>query len=544
MLLQPLMDGVRTGAIESIVFPKDVVANAQKIISDLKAIFPPQQGTFLIGPMARLGWGTPTLISVSLGVIIEIPGNIALVGILKIALPADEIALLVLQVNFAGALEFDKKRFYFFAALFDSRILFITIEGELGVLFAFGDNADFVLSVGGFHPRFNPPPLPFPTPRRIEVNIINESYARIRCDGYFAVTTNTLQFGSQSEYFFGFSALSVEGHSGFDALIQFSPFHFSVSISTSFSVKVFGVGVYGIGIQLTLEGPAPWHASGSGSISFLFFSVDVPIDFTWGESRDTSLPPIAAMPLLADEMGKRSNWRAILPKGSNLLVSLRQLPAEEADFVLHPVGTLHVSQRAIPLDLTLDKIGNQKPSDVNRFTLMAGAGSLAKVDDVDEQFAPAQFRNADDATKLSEPAYTPQHGGIELSAAGKALASATAVTRIVRYDLTIIDTKLRRARKRFYLLARGLHFHFLFGASMARSPLSAYRRSKTHPFAEMVKVSPETFTVARQDDNRAYDAAATFKSQAAANDHIRTLVAKDPSLAGTLHVLPQFEVAA
>ncbi len=174
MLLQPLMDGVRTGAIESIMFPKDVVANAQKIISDLKAIFPPQQDTFLIGPMAKLGWGTPTLISLSLGVIIEIPGNIALVGILKIALPADDIALLVLQVNFAGALEFDKKRFYFFASLFDSRILFITIEGELGVLFAFGDNADFVLSVGGFHPRFNPPPLPFPTPRRIEVNIINE----------------------------------------------------------------------------------------------------------------------------------------------------------------------------------------------------------------------------------------------------------------------------------------------------------------------------------------------------------------------------------
>src|SRR4029077_13532715 len=101
----------------------------------------------------------------------------------------------------------------FFAALFDSRILFITIEGELGVLFAFGDDADFVLSVGGFHPRFNPPPLPCATPRRIDVNIINESYARIRCEGYFAVTTNTLQFGSQSEYFFGFDALSVEGHS-------------------------------------------------------------------------------------------------------------------------------------------------------------------------------------------------------------------------------------------------------------------------------------------------------------------------------------------
>ena len=96
------------------------------------------------------------------------------------------------------------------------------------LLFAYGDDANFVVSVGGFHPQFNPPPLPFPTPQRIAIDIINESYARIHADGYFAVTTNTVQFGTHSSYFFGFSALSVEGSSGFDALIQFSPFHFTV----------------------------------------------------------------------------------------------------------------------------------------------------------------------------------------------------------------------------------------------------------------------------------------------------------------------------
>ena len=136
MLFQPLMDGVRTDAIQSIMFPQDVVANAPRIISDLQAIFPPQEGTFLIGPMAKLGWGTPTLISLSLGVIIEIPpGDVAILGILKMALPAEDLAILVLQVNFAGALEFDKQRFYFFASLFDSHVLFITITGDMGVLF-------------------------------------------------------------------------------------------------------------------------------------------------------------------------------------------------------------------------------------------------------------------------------------------------------------------------------------------------------------------------------------------------------------------------
>ena len=199
MLFGPLMDGVRSGAIESIMFPQDVVANAPRIISDLRAIFPPQEGTFLIGPMAKLGWGEPTLVSLELGVIVEIPpGDIAILGVLKLALPAEELPILLLQVNFAGALEFDKQRGYFFASLYDSHLLFLTIEGEMGLLFAWGANADFVLSVGGFHPQFNPPPLPFPTPKRVAVDIINESFARIRCDGYFAVTTNTVQFGAHS----------------------------------------------------------------------------------------------------------------------------------------------------------------------------------------------------------------------------------------------------------------------------------------------------------------------------------------------------------
>ena len=68
-------------------------------------------------------------------------------------------------------------------ALFESRLLTITIDGEMGMLIAVGDDANFLMSVGGFHPQFTPPPLPFPTPKRIALNIINTDYARIRVEG-------------------------------------------------------------------------------------------------------------------------------------------------------------------------------------------------------------------------------------------------------------------------------------------------------------------------------------------------------------------------
>src|SRR4029453_11542857 len=122
----------------------------------------PREGTFLIGPMAKIGWGTPVLVRITLGIVVEIPGNIVPLGIVQVTIPNPRAPLILLQVSFAGALEFDRKRLFFFAALFESRIGFLTIEGEMGLLVSFGAGAAFVLTVGGFSPRVIPPGPPPP----------------------------------------------------------------------------------------------------------------------------------------------------------------------------------------------------------------------------------------------------------------------------------------------------------------------------------------------------------------------------------------------
>ncbi|HEX4949098.1 MAG TPA: DUF6603 domain-containing protein [Blastocatellia bacterium] len=544
MLLQPLMEGVRTGAINSIMFPQDVIANAPRIISDLRKIFPPEEGKFLIGPMAKLGWGTPTLISLALGIIIEIPGNIAIVGVLKMALPTDQLAILILQVNFAGAIEFDKKRFFFFASLFDSRVLTITIEGDMGVLAAFGDDANFVISVGGFHPRFNPPPLPFPTPRRVAFDIVNTPVYRIRVEGYFALTSNTAQFGARAELQMGFSDFGIEGHIAFDALLQFSPFYFIIEISASVSLKAFGVGLFSIRLRFSLEGPTPWRAKGSGSISLLFFEISADFDVTWGEARDTTLPPIAVMPLLQAEFEKPDNWQALLPAGANLLVSLRKLTPAPGNLVLHPVGTLRVSQKAVPLDLPIDKVGSQKPNDAKRFDIKpAGDSGLAKRADKNESFALAQFQNMDDAAKLSRPAYQSEHGGLELSAAGQTLAATKAVKRVVRYEEIIIDSNYKRFVRRFFGFFGTLFTHFLRGNAVSKSVLSQQQKQLRQPFDEKITVNPEMYVVAYQANNKAFSTGAvSFQSEASARAFLQSQVAVNPSLHDSLHVIAGYEI--
>lgn len=542
MRIDQLAEGVRTGAIQSVMFPDDIIANAPRIISDLKRFFPPENGIFLIGPMAKLGWGTPSLVTATLGVIIEIPpGNIVILGVLKVALPDDDAALLVLQVNFIGAFEFDKKRIWFFASLFGSRVLFITLEGEMGLLIAWGDDANFVISVGGFHPAFNPPPLPFPSPRRIALSILNESYARIRVEGYFAVTSNTAQFGARVEVFFGVSAFNIDGHIGFDALFQFSPFYFIITISASLSVKVFGIGLFSVRMRGQLEGTSPWHIEGEGSISLLFWSIDVPFSHTWGEAVNTTLPPIAVLPVVTGELDKLENWTATIPTSNRLLVSLRKLETVEG-LVLHPLGTLRISQRAVPLDLKLDKFGSQQPNDVNKFTLQVPSGDLAKISDCKEQFATAQFKTLSDSQKLATPAYEPQNGGVEMSVTGNQLRSDRAVRRTVRYESIIIDSNFKRFTKRFSTLLGTVFDYLLGGNAASQSVLSAQLRQQLNPVDIRVSLAQPGYVVASMQDNTPFNGAAQFSSRVQADEFMNEQISLHGSLADTIHVIPATEM--
>ncbi len=343
MNLQALVEGVRTGSIESVAFPKDVIANAPRILSDLNRFFPVEQGTFLIGPMVKIGWGTPTLISASLGVIIEVPGDIAVLGVVRAALPTADEPLLVLQAQFIGALELGKSRLWFFAKIFESRILSMTIDGGMGVLVSWGETRELIVTVGGFHPGFRPPPLPFPVPDRLSVDLLNRSNQLIRVTGYFAITPNTIQFGGGVELRLGFSEFHLDGHLALDGLINRDPFRYQAHSSGDVSLKAFGVGVFSISLDLTVEGPAPWRAHGRGSIGFLFFSVSADFDVSWGEDLAGFLPPIPVLPFLVEELRKTESWETRLPSGgTRTLVTLRRLP-EGDGLVLHPLGTLVVA---------------------------------------------------------------------------------------------------------------------------------------------------------------------------------------------------------
>jgi hypothetical protein len=370
---------------------------------------------------------------------------------------------------------------------------------------------------------------------RISLSILDTSFARIRVEGYFAVTSNTAQFGASVELYFGISAFSVNGHLGFDALFQFSPFYFIITFSASMSVKVFGAGLFSVRIRGELEGTSPWYVEGEGSISILFWDIDVPFSHSWGDSADTVLPEIAAMPLLVAELTADANWLALPPPGSRLSVSLREIDATQ-ELVMHPVGALRISQRRIPLDLNIKKVGNQKISDISKAALKVVAGrGLVRKAEVEEPFATAQFRDIDNA--ISAPGYEKQAAGVDVSVVGTDVRTSHAVKRIVLHELIIIDNNFKKHIKRFFNV--GLHWfgQLLSSNATARSSLSKANRTAKVPFDSKIVAGVPGYVIANALDNTAWGGAPIFSSQAKAQDAFAAQVKSDPHSADTLHVI-------
>jgi len=252
------------------------------------------------------------------------------------------------------------------------------------------------------------------------------------------------------------------------------------------------------------------------------------------------------VPLLKQEFEKDDNWRAKLPAGSHLLVSLRKLDEQSERLVLHPVGTLQIAQRAVPLNLKIDKVGNRKVSDGNSFSVAVSSAGLSETKAVpQEKFAIAQYQEISDDDKLSRPAFQKFDAGMVMSNSGRQLGSAKAVRRIVRYETIIIDSNFKRFVIRFFAFVGTLFGHFLAGASVKKSKLSkAYKKSLV-PFDddERIQVDEPKYVVTAIANNKPLAQGAVFPSEAMAHDYMMTHLADNPNDVGEVHVIPAFEAA-
>ena len=75
--------------------------------------------------------------------------------------------------------------------------------------------------LGGFHPEYEPPPIALPDLRRLSIQLLTGNNPRLGLETYFAITSNTVQFGARLELYAAASKFNVYGFMSFDVLLRF-----------------------------------------------------------------------------------------------------------------------------------------------------------------------------------------------------------------------------------------------------------------------------------------------------------------------------------
>lgn len=445
--------------LDNILFPTDPVANATQIESEVSSIFPVAAGNYVFGPLLELGWGDPQIVDAELGIVLSIPQPIiiALIGNLAAGLPDIEEpddAIVLIQVQIEGTIDFGTKQLLITAVLYDSHVLTFNLTGGLGLMVNWGDTPFFCLSVGGFNPKFATP-AGFPSLPRVGISLAQDG-SGISLNAYFAVTSNSFQVGAQLDINASAAGFSLQGQLGFDALFIFKPFSFQVDIFGNVSILQGSSVLFALGLDLNLSGPQPWQASGSVTFKLWIFGITIPFSITIGSPASAApIPSVAVLPQLGAQVGTPANWSAVLPSGVNPVCSFRKVAPPSSGggpqaVAVHPSGSLTFRQTYVPLETTLDQVAGATPSDVNNawialVTLGSGSvsppasgASSSQWTPTLDNFARAQFQDQTDDQKLSDPSYEEMPSGVTVSAAGFWVSPDTAQATIT-YSVFLVE---------------------------------------------------------------------------------------------------------
>lgn len=522
-----LRTGLRDKTLDSILFPKDIINNKDTIISNIGQAFPVMEGQFMVGPMAKIGWGTPTLITIELGIILEFPEpvRLAILGVLRAILPSEDKSVLKLQINFLGIIDFTAKYLSFDASIYDSKILTFPLMGDMALRLYWGDKPNFLMSVGGFHPRYTPPPLNLPELRRLSLVLASDKNLSIGIEAYFAITSNSVQFGAKvaAKAILLKGKVEVLGALWFDILFQFSPFYFVADMGVLFSIRWKGKELLTLFINLMLEGPNPWRAQGKGTFKILGIGISVSFDKTFGQTRTETIAPVALDTKFSEVLSHKDNWEALLPERSHQQVSWKDA-ADSTELIVDSGGQLRFSQRLLPLNIDLSKYGTAPISDTRKFKIQGvtagqdgipGSPTPMDTEKVFDLFARNEFFNMTDDEKLSKDPYEPFESGVLIGS--DALSAEYAVHRKIDYENIVLDAGYRKRNPKWDLSAALMNVH-LMDSYVSASALSDFVAVSDHGGPSKVAVSraEETFVVINRE-NMGMATATHFASSADAD---------------------------
>ncbi|HNK15909.1 MAG TPA: hypothetical protein PLZ20_15170, partial [Nitrospira sp.] len=317
------------------------------------------------------------------------------------------------------------------------------LTGDMALRAGWGNQPQFVLAIGGFHPRFAPPPG-LPALKRLALQLADGDSLQLRCQAYLAVTSNTVQFGARVDLHAAGGGFSFDGMLGFDAILQLAPLAFAVDVGAALALRYHGRLLMGISFTGRLAGPTPWQVEGKASISLLFFSVSVHFSRTFGSTTAPPLPAaVDVVGLIAAALADQRNWSGAVPRSRAPVVTIRETPPPTNGLRVHPWAELTLRERIAPLNKQITKLGTAPlvggPTAVT-VTLTDRAGAQPwRTTPVSEPFARAQYEDLREDEQLAQPAFVPLQGGLTVAAEDLAVDDDAGLAAPIAYETLLLD---------------------------------------------------------------------------------------------------------
>ena len=447
---EALRQRMLAGAMDSIMFPEDPVENAPQIIRDIEAIFPPVEGQFVFGVMMKFSWGTPTILSVDLGVMVELPDpvRIALLGQISAFLPVPDAVIVELHMDVFGLADITGRSLSIDAVLRDSHIInLITLSGDMALRANFLGRPNMLMAIGGFHPDFNPPPG-FPQLRRIKAFLPLGDEASVDLSAYTAFTSNTFQIGGRLDVWASVSGFTAEGYIEMDALIQFAPFGFDVHVEFGVSITAGKINLMAIQVGADIRGPGRWEILGYAQFEILGAKQKVPIEIRFGNPSNDLAEMFNVGKLVHSALSDDKAWE-VKGGATEEFIRFRER-ADTTERVIHPDGKVDILQKIAPLDTEIEIFGSGQITGDKTFeveSILIGNNQQEIEDNayISEWFAPANFYEMDDAEKITSPSFQEMNGGVSVQF--DEIQAGEAIDLKIKHEEICIDTLLNQRRK-------------------------------------------------------------------------------------------------
>jgi hypothetical protein len=174
---------------------------------------------------------------------------------------------------------------------------------------------------------------------------------------------------------------------------------------------------------------------------------------TWGKDDEVSIPAVDPWVPFQEELARSASWSAALPAGREMVESLRSIESENAadgdrPLILHPLGTLEIRQKLLPLGVRIDTLGNAPVIGHDEFSIMKvetieTVGNLETPSSVlavpvKDYFARGQFEEMSESRKLSVPSFEKMNAGVAAGVDGPRLDGAV-VPCPLEYESVLLD---------------------------------------------------------------------------------------------------------